>query len=184
MDTRKLFIVLLPLLMAVAGGALVYFWEEARIGRLQNEIADLEEELDTLLAEQLDEEEEELAVDFCNDVPETNDIGMKSYPIDPQYAHLSFLGQIFTAADCSPERLAELPEVEDGNYTYGMGLGLRTPPSPGFLEVLQELGFTCSGVGSDDCISWELKSVIPVEDVLRLKPYRNNIEYDDCRMCG
>lgn len=124
-------------------------------------------------------------VDVCTAEPVTNDIGRKVYPIKSDYQHLSYLGELFTAADCGEARINQLSSVKKGNYTVGSSFTIDFYPAPELANAFWEIGFRCAdAVDLSSCKKWELNKVVPVKDLLKLQPYYREIESDDCVMCG
>ena len=122
---------------------------------------------------------------YCTQEPTYNDAGAVVYPIDEKYGDLNYLGQLFTAADCGEERLAEFT---GGNETYGLGstIWLNTVPSEGFLEVLLATGYECNENtdSSATCSTWRLDGEVPVVTILTLEGFVGEIKMDDCVNCG
>lgn len=126
------------------------------------------------------------ASDPCTSPHTESGIGRPMLPVSPQYAHLDFLGQIFTAEDCSNERIEEVWGVQNGQYKIGVLIELYEPPAQKLRMLLEELGFVCPGRASaDQCVQWEFQGdSISVKELLRLKMHAQNMLRDDCILCG
>ncbi len=121
----------------------------------------------------------------CTEAPATTEIGRDVYPIAEKYKHLQFLGQLFTASDCSSQRLSKIFGVKGDEYTQGALITLNAAPSVEFLSTLKTVGFICSEQKSEStCIQWQLDKTVKVLGILKLKPYANEIKQDDCYICG
>ncbi len=121
----------------------------------------------------------------CLDEPIVLENGRERYPIDPKYGNLEFLGQLFTAYNCEPNRSDELFGVTDGDYTSGSYLWLKDNPDQELISVLQDIGYKCATEDADDeCMEWELLDVVSVEKMMRLEPFYEEFKQDDCRHCG
>lgn len=127
------------------------------------------------------------SADVCTAEPHVSDSGSLHYSIDSIYEDLSFLGEIFTADDCGGDRIDEIDGVDVGNYTLGSTIWVSGGPTDGFKAVLDNVGFVCSDENADDdseCEKWTLDKAVELDEILRLKPYKNEILYDDCYNCG
>ena len=119
--------------------------------------------------------------DICKHKAITNDIGSYSFPSDPQYG---WFGEIFTAHDCGRD-LNELFWVTDGMYTPGVDVTFEKVPSEDFRAVLEDIGFECRGNDLIACDEWVLEKPVPVQELLKLKPFTNvKIKLHDCIHCG
>lgn len=123
-----------------------------------------------------------MPVNLCKGFSEEPGIG-ESYPIAEKYSHLSFLGELFTASDCSRQRMLEVNQGTD-EYTNGINLFLKTPPSNNFKTVLEGIGFSCEEDSQASCTEWSFKKPIKLQELLRLKPFSDAIDTDDCTICG
>lgn len=125
---------------------------------------------------------------LCTTPPtEREGIGGYEYPIDPNYEGLYWLGQLFTAYGCGPERLAQIPGVDGENYTMGSTIWLKNNPEQALLDAFNSLGFVCSDGSSEEttCKEWTLSDIVPVQDlVIKLELLHDNFEQDDCVNCG
>lgn len=123
---------------------------------------------------------------YCTAEPTTNDMGDPVYPTDPKYGELKFLGELFTADDCSSDRVAQIYGVHQNMYIIGSNLALHANPSPALLQVLLDIGFECSELAGDDpyCMSWRLTQRVSVAQMLQLKPFYKEFFMNDCLLCG
>lgn len=122
---------------------------------------------------------------ICTDTPMATDIGRDIYPIEIKYINLGFLGQIFTAYDCGPERIDQIFGVEGTDYTLGSAIWLRENPNQSLIDIFKSIGFECSEETPDaTCKAWELLDTVKVNDLMKLEPFYQNFEADDCQNCG
>jgi len=122
---------------------------------------------------------------LCTDPPTATAIGRDVYPIDPKYDGLNFLGQLFTAYNCSPERMSKLFGVEGDNYNLGSAVWLKDIPSQDLIDTFKSIGFSCSDeTPEESCKKWELRETVTIEKLMKLEPYYKNFKQDDCRNCG
>lgn len=120
----------------------------------------------------------------CSSMYQYDENGYTKYPVSDNYAHLPYLGQLFTAEECGEERLAKIYGVEDENYTLGINLSTKGAPSKELLALLQKMEFQCpQGVGLQLCTTWILNSPVKLEDILKLRPYHQEISKDSCMEC-
>ncbi len=125
-------------------------------------------------------------VSLCTDESFGTAIGSDVYPINPKYKNLHFLGQLFTAADCGPERLSQIWGVDGENYTLGPRIILKNNPSKELIDVFKSIGFDCCDKVSDSkCKQWSHDNYsIKISELLKLEPYHNDFSSDDCANCG
>ena len=123
---------------------------------------------------------------LCTDPPEPAALGKKVYPIDPTYGELYFLGELFTAARCGDSRVKLLSGIKNNTYTLGSTIYLYEEPDENFRKTLNSIGFACDQEEKEDgsCKRWALTDGVPVKTILKLEPYHQKIEIDDCRICG
>ena len=115
----------------------------------------------------------------------TDGIGRDVYPIDEKYSKLEFLGQIFTADDCGGQRINEISGVKNGQYTLGSTIQLNADPNQNLINLFETIGYTCSdSYSSTDCREWMLRENIDINTLLKIKPYYQIFERDDCVKCG
>lgn len=124
--------------------------------------------------------------DVCLAEPIPLAIGRYEYPKKEEYEHLNFFGELFTAAECGTSRVNKLFGIREGNYTLKPDIGIREDASKEFLSLLDEIGFECQQVSEEtgQCWHWTLWEIVPVEEILRLKPYADEIVSDGCINCG
>lgn len=123
----------------------------------------------------------------CLEEPIVSDIGRKVYPTADEFAHLPFLGQIFTADSCGGAWIEEIDGVEGGMYTAGVHLWAKGKTTGvNTAEMLVEMGFVCSKEVAypEDCREWLHEAPISIENLLRLKPEAGQFEVDECLNCG
>ena len=129
-------------------------------------------------------------VDYCTASPTPTEIGRNIYPVNPyKYGKLGFLGELFTANDCGQSRTLKIFGVHEDTYTLWPDLSLVDKPSSELLNVLLEVGFevgsTCdSGLELSECTHWSLLQTVPLEEILKLKPYASEIKSSGCVNCG
>lgn len=122
---------------------------------------------------------------LCAAPPISSDSGRYTYPSDPKYAHLGFLGQLFTAASCGNERVKKIFGVTDGQYTLGSTIWLKDKPTATLVTTLTRIGFSCDdGAAPSACKKWKLDATVPATALLELEPFAASFSQDDCRNCG
>ncbi len=122
---------------------------------------------------------------LCTAEPQKAENGKDVYPIDPKYGSVVFLGQIFTASDCKSKSMNKIFGVEGENYIAGSFLVLKNSPSKELIETLKSITYLCKEDSSDEnCKRWELSSNVKIEDLLKLQPFYENFDSDDCIRCG
>lgn len=122
---------------------------------------------------------------LCTDAPTATAIGRDIYPIAPEYSHLGFLGQLFTAADCGEQRVSQLFGVSGNDYTLGSTIWLTNSPSSALQDQLIDIGFTCATDDSSaSCETWQLWDAVSTDSLLELEPYSDEFTSDDCTICG
>lgn len=138
---------------------------------------------------------------MCTVEPEVTDIGRPELLVNNRYPVGSrFLGALFSADDCSlfsmggkwsamqkMHGIVSNPDPLKYAYTLGSRVTLLRAPAADFLGVLKLVGFVCATAGSSEssCKVWELnKTSVLVTDMLKLKPFSDEIEFDDCINCG
>lgn len=115
---------------------------------------------------------------------EREEIGGTRFPIHPQYKHLPWLGQVFTADRCGETRLGERYFGDDGTYTHGSTIWLKRAPTKYLRRLLWTVGYELISVDPDGVETWRLEGEVPVYKLLLLKPYASKMEQDDCVHCG
>ncbi len=122
---------------------------------------------------------------LCTAKPVSNEIGSEIYPSDAKYQKLTGLGPIFTAYKCSSSRLNAVLGNSNGQYTLGSTVWLKTAPSQQLLTTLKAVGYLCSEKVSDtSCKKWRLVRFVNVTDIMKLEPFSEQLEADDCVFCG
>ena len=125
-------------------------------------------------------------VSLCTDKSFGTAIGSDVYPIDLKYKNLHFLGQLFTAADCGPERLSQIWGVDGENYTLGPRIVLKDNPSQELINIFKSIGFNCCDkIFDNKCKQWSHDNYsIKISELLKLEPYHKSFDRDDCINCG
>ena len=114
----------------------------------------------------------------------TDESGGGSYPISSKYKSTHWLGQIFTADDCGNARLQTLFGGEDGIYSDGSTIWLKSKPTTALRRVLQVIGYTCAAGAAGQCTEWSTNGNLSILKILLLKPYYKSFKQDDCVNCG
>ncbi len=124
---------------------------------------------------------------FCTTAPVSTAIG-QAYPINRNKYPSGYLGQLFTAADCSSERMQAVFGVDDGQYRLQPQIVLYDEPSTELLSVLEDIGFVpgaaCLAGPASQCRGWSLPQTVPLTEILKLKPYGQLIQSSGCLNCG
>lgn len=161
---------------------------------LEQKVGDTEktlEETRELLAEQevraqRDAGKNNTARTWCADGPTKTDSG-DVYPIHPQYAGLTFLGQLFTADDCGAKRFNAIFTSHDTQYTLASAVTLFSDAAPDekLKTVFSSIGYACAEENPGDaCQTWTLEKTIAIGTLLALKPHYTLFESDTCTNCG
>lgn len=120
---------------------------------------------------------------LCTAPAEIMASGKPRFPVAPQYQSIAYLGQFFTAADCGSARLTQMVGTTETQYQMGSRLSLKQEPTPDFKKVLMSVGYRCASA-SAPCTEWKLAKTVSIEQILRLRPFANQIASDDCIFCG
>lgn len=120
---------------------------------------------------------------LCTAPATATDIGSNVFPIDPKYKGIEFLGQLFTAFNCGPERVSRIFGVNGSDYTLGSSVLLKNAPSDSLTNTLKSIGYKCTDPKTG-CKKWELRTTVKVNDLMKLEPFFENLEADDCTNCG
>ena len=122
---------------------------------------------------------------LCTAEPEGTDMGSDIYPIDKKYGNVKFLGQLFTAESCGPERVSKLFGVNGENYVIGSSIHLKNKPDQLFINTLKSIGYACRfKIAESSCKDWQLWKAVKIRSLMQLEIFHENIEYDDCTKCG
>jgi len=127
---------------------------------------------------------------LCTAQPTPLEIGYSAYPIDTKYASLGHLGELFTADDCKDgvrmSKIYGVTQDESFSYTLGVTINLTNKPSTNLLTTIKIIGFQCKEKNTTDanCKQWELKNSALVSEILKLKPFYQEIQSSDCIHCG
>lgn len=120
----------------------------------------------------------------CMDEPTKDARGTLTFPVSAAYANLPILGQLLTARDCGPKRVAQLPSVKEGTYTAGSVISLKAVPEWPLRDALEDIGYACALRKSPvDCKQWELKKPVEVDAFARLVPFTADIQKEACVAC-
>ena len=123
---------------------------------------------------------------YCTDDPVGTAIGRDEYPKLVEYAHLDFLGELFTASECGQARIDRIFGVRDGMYTLKPKILLKDGPSNAVVGALDKIGFDCLvvNIATSSCVHWLLDDLVPVSEILTLEPYADEIRSVECTNCG
>ncbi len=181
-------IVLSVIITTVIVSGSFYFWQKAQIDVLRQEIQNLKiqnEQLTSKLNTTTETPNDYQTSTLCTDPPVGTDIGSDVYPIDPKYSTLQFLGQLFTAYKCGPERVSKIFGMDGDDYTLGSGIWLKNNPSQSLINTFKSIGFRCRENNPDaSCKEWELLNEVKINELMKLEPYHENFKGDDCIHCG
>jgi hypothetical protein len=120
----------------------------------------------------------------CAAKPTTTTIGRDIYPISSQYKNIQFLGQLFTAFNCGPDRLSKIFGVKGEYYTLGSSIRL-TNSYESLINTLKSIGYTCKNNNTEKtCNEWILNTTVKLNELLKLESFYTNFESDDCVNCG
>jgi hypothetical protein len=183
--TKKLYLILLIAVIAVISGCTT---KGPKNQAVNQPISENEQQQTATTTGQTATTTEQITTsskEVCTDAPTETDIGRDVYPIDPKYDSLGFLGQLFTAYSCGPARVDEIFGVDGDDYTLGSAIWLKSNPSQALMNTFKSIGFKCGEEISEvSCKKWELWDTVKVDELMRLEPYHENFEADDCRNCG
>lgn len=119
---------------------------------------------------------------MCSGDAKKDDKGRLAFPVAKKYEAVKYLGQLFTAKQCSDERLAKVPGVGGGMYYLGSTLFLQNDASPELLNTLKEIGYSCVE-NKASCKQWGLNNPVKASELLKLETFVENFREDDCRQC-
>jgi S-layer homology domain/PsbP-like protein len=120
----------------------------------------------------------------CVADPVTDESGHTVYPIAKTYENVKFLGQLFTAADCGPDRLGKIYGVKGDEYQLGSSLLLSKDPSADLVADLKAVGYACHDTNPEtSCRQWELAQTVKTESLLGLKTFMDYFKSDACFNC-
>ncbi len=130
-------------------------------------------------------------VDYCSMEPTigTDSLeGILLHPINPKYNRAGWMARLFTEDDCGGDKIDKLFEIRDGKFWPGVRMKLKSAPSEVFFETLESVGFvagdSCQGAIERECTLWVLYDEVSVQNILRVKPFLDEIEYAECVNCG
>ncbi|MFA5126786.1 MAG: hypothetical protein WC465_02160 [Patescibacteria group bacterium] len=199
-------IVLIAIIVALLVGGGVYYWQNMEARKLikaneekirtemQNKLNAAENQI-TKLTNKLSENENKLTEleknqtinNLCTAAPTPTEAGYNIYPIDTKYESLRHLGELFTASDCGDaDRLSKIFGVSGENYTLGANISLNNNPSTDLQTTFKQIGFQCiqKNTANASCKQWQLKNTVKVIDILKLKPFYQELQSYDCINCG
>lgn len=111
------------------------------------------------------------------------DNGRAVFPIDQKYKSIEFLGQLFTAFNCGSERVSKVFGVKGNDYTLGSSVWLKNTPSDSLTHTFKSIGYKCADPETS-CKKWELWTTVEINDLMKLEPFHEHFEADDCTNCG
>ncbi len=127
--------------------------------------------------------EKKVVTAVCATAPEQAATGSITYPVASQYQAAPGLGMLFTAADCGEVRFAEVEKKVQYGLVGGK-LFFRDVPTQEAHDTLISLGFQCLDPDVE-CTSWRVGDSIPTaQDLLKLKPFVDQIRHEECGQCG
>lgn len=117
---------------------------------------------------------------ICSAEP-TRLAGREEKPIAQPYVRIRFLGQVFTEFQCRDGQ-----EGFDPNQAYDLGSAIRLKAiaSPQLYTALKDIGYLCAAGPESGCMTWRLESSVPMHMLMRLEPFVDEIQSDDCVNCG
>lgn len=120
----------------------------------------------------------------CMNDPIADKRGKLQYPVSDTYAHLTVIGQLFTALDCGPKRTAQLPSVSKERYMAGSTVWLTAAPSWMLRDALKDAGYRCIlNVPELDCKRWQVKTPVSLDLLAALRPFTKDMEKEACVSC-
>lgn len=118
---------------------------------------------------------------LCTKDPTTG--GYISFPVADTYKNIPYLGEVFTAYSCGPERLARLG-AGNGKFERHSRITLAAAPNAELLNMLKRVGYTCADKGNQiACLHWELTKPVSLEAVAKLEPYSAQFLQEECLDC-
>lgn len=194
--SKNIWIIVTSILVAIliVGGGM-FLWQQKKFTNIQNDLEILKQQITNFQSKleglkiTSESEVNSNSSIYCTKKPIPTEIGRDIYPINiEKYGNIGFLGELFTADDCGQNRVSLIFGVDGDNYTLWPDIGLKDAPSKGLLSVLQLIGF--EPINCDDsqnistCKYWSLKKIVPLDKILKLKPYAKEIESSGCINCG
>lgn len=101
----------------------------------------------------------------------------------PQYEQADTIGSIITAYHCSPERLSQHPQIQEGSYTGGSIIWLSENPSTALLTTIKTIGYVCSGGSEGNCKKWRLDTTVTIDSFVSIEPFIYEVADDACPLC-
>lgn len=125
----------------------------------------------------------------CSDPPVRGlflDSDALSFPNKAEYAHLGYIGELLTAEDCGPARLAAFIGNEQGIDSYSgyyPFIVLKEPAAAELLSWLEQVGFESKDGAVHAGIKWEHPSVLQIKTLLEIRKYTHLIDWARCPNC-
>jgi len=60
---------------------------------------------------------------------------------------------------------------------------LKSAPSDLLTSTFKSIGYKCTDLETS-CKKWELWTTVKINDLMKLEPFHENFEADDCTNCG
>lgn len=154
------------------------------VHELDGRIGDLEDTQEREKSEV--QEKTTMIIASCDEEVTTDASGKTHFPVADAYKGWGYLGELFTADDCG--RVDEIQEVKDGLWQLGARITFDRAPDEMLRNALLDAEFFCaSSIGDEDiCKEWHLTDPVPVETLIPLQRYVDDIEvkHIDCVYCG
>lgn len=130
-----------------------------------------------------------IVVDYKNPISNNDPIcsvepttlsGKTQKAIAQPYVHMRFLGQVFTEYQCR-----EGSDGFDSDQLYGDGsrIKLKSIATAELYTVLKDVGYLCVSGPESGCMEWALEQPVPMRNLMRIEPFVDKIQNDDCVNC-
>lgn len=96
------------------------------------------------------------------------------------YVHMRFLGQVFTEYQCREGSDGFDP---DQLYEDGSRIKLKSIATAELYTVLKDVGYLCVSGPESGCMEWTLEQPVPMRNLMRIEPFVDEIQSDDCVNC-
>lgn len=96
------------------------------------------------------------------------------------YVHMRFLGQVFTEYQCKEGSEGYDPEQL---YEDGSRIKLKNVATAELYTVLKDVGYLCASGPESGCMEWMLEQPVPMRNLMRIEPFVDEIQSDDCVNC-
>lgn len=118
---------------------------------------------------------------ICSAEPTRLDNGREEKPIAQPYVRIRMLGQVFTEFQCRDGQ-----DGFDPNQPYDLGSSIRLKDiaSPQLYTALKDIGYLCASGPEAGCMTWRLEQLVPLHMLMRLEPFVDEMQSDDCVNCG